>query len=220
MKKLSKNELGFGALEVILILIIVAIIGGVGWYVIHNRAKTTTSSSTTPATSQARNLTKPKTTETVDPTTSWITYSSKAGQYSLKYPKTWATASSPELCTEGLLLLGGNDKSVGKCASEAFGQMGVYSVKGNQVADLEIKSSESSDLKTETVTINGVKGKKQTGSYNTSFEGGPEVTEKKTIYIFYDGQRTYTATYYINPAYPDVLSDFNLMVTKTLKFQP
>lgn len=213
MKKLSKSELGFGTVEIILVIIILALIGVVGWFVYKNQNKTTTSSNTT---------TGPvNTPTTVDPYADWTAYSSSDGQYSLKYPKTWVKATSPDLCGKTIFLVGANSTSVGKCGSDDPGQMVFDSVSTSEltVSDLEMKLSDFSDLVTEKVTVNGVSGEKQTGTFSAqSVTVGLETGQKMVIYLFTANGYTYSATYKFNANYPDVLNDFNTVVTKTWKF--
>lgn len=230
-----KNNKGFGAIEALLIVVIIGILGFTGWYVwnshkktnsIYNAANQVNSSTTTYPKGSAKK--KPA----VDPTADWVAYSSKEGQYSLKYPKTWVTFAEPKLCTEGLLLLGADSKSVGTCGSENFGQISIVSTSGDSQKDSELSTATSGigdlgfkDIVTTSVTLNGVKGEKQTGtSTGADIQGPPTLPKdtKVTKYIFYTNNRTYVAKYvsgdYNSKAYPDAMSDFDTMVTKTLKF--
>ena len=61
-------------------------------------------------------------------------------------------------------------------------------------------------------------GQQQESEIGTT--GLPDGTEV-TVYIFYepDDNRTYTATYIQLDSYPNVLSDFDRMVTDTLRFE-
>src|SRR5438876_1797095 len=118
-----KSQKGFTALEGLLILAIVGILGFTGWYVwnAHNK----TSDTLTNADSANSSVAKYSKKTTKDPTADWVAYSNKDGVFSLKYPKTWATASNPSLCSKGILLLGADSKSVGACGSENFGQISI-----------------------------------------------------------------------------------------------
>ncbi len=223
--KKDKKQQGFTAVEAVLILVIVAIIGFVGWYVWHAKNDTNStydkagnlSLASKPASKQKSTSTTP---QAVDPTADWTAYSSKSGVYSLKYPKSWVTATNPELCSEGTLLLGANSKSVGKCASEGFGQISVTSSAGDYSSTSTFSGGYASVTKS-SVTVDGVLGVKESGVASGqdaalgSLADGVKVVE----YTFYTKGRTYNVTYTQDPTYPDVLSDFDLMVTKTLKFQ-
>lgn len=89
MIKLNSNELGFGVIEGVLILVFVGLIGFVGWYVWHNRATNTANTPSANATSS-----KPKTTAKsldakVDETAGWTSYNNAAIGITFKYPSEW-----------------------------------------------------------------------------------------------------------------------------------
>jgi prepilin-type N-terminal cleavage/methylation domain-containing protein len=67
MNRLNKNQSGFGAIELILVLVIVALISGVGYFVYQskkNTDKTLASTSSSEGTPQKSTTTKPTTTNT------------------------------------------------------------------------------------------------------------------------------------------------------------
>jgi len=64
MHTVKNNQLGFGAVELVLIVIVLALLGAVGWSV-YQRQTTPSGTSTT-----TTNTTKP-TTNTTDPTANW-----------------------------------------------------------------------------------------------------------------------------------------------------
>ncbi len=226
-----ENNKGFALVEGILIFLILAILCGTGWYVWNARSKTNDSLASA-ATSSVAIYSKPKPKPVTDPTADWVTYSSKEGQYSLKYPKSWITAGNPEQCTPGILLLGADSKSVGSCGSGYFGQISIVSVQGDSLKDSELKAATSGsgnlgykDIMSSTVDIDNAKGEKQTATASGEDTQGPTGLPKDTRvtkYIIYANSRTYLATYvsgdYQGKAYSDALSDFELMVTKTFKF--
>lgn len=226
----KKNSKGFAALEGLLILVILAILGGTGWYVYDAHKKANDSLASANA---VNSYVVPKSSKKVakDPTADWITYSSKDGHFSLKYPKTWVAASDPTLCSSGSLLLGVDSKSVGHCGADgpsAFGQISVYTMS---VSDTEngtaITKNGYKDYASNTVTADGIKGQMQTGiasgqSTMPDKFAFPLPDGAKVIrYTFSANGRYYISNYYsqtASGAYPDATSDFNLMVTKTLKF--
>ena len=89
MGKLQNNEKGFGAVEGILVLVIVVIIGAVGWFVWHNHNKTTPASTTSPVATTTPTTTTPK---TVDPYAGWKSYTLKYEKLTLKYPSSWTVS--------------------------------------------------------------------------------------------------------------------------------
>ena len=216
------NKKGFVIWELLLILFILILLGGTGWYVLKAKDSVNKNYKNAEAASSSQVNYKQSSQPAADPTADWVAYSSTEGKYSLKYPKTWAAATNPESCSPGILLLGGNAGSVGKCATESFGQISVVSTDGDSVNDQKL-STGYKDVTSENVTVNNVAGTKMSGT--ASGQSGDEISAgmpdgtKVVKYIFYTNGKTYTATYIQMNTYPDVLSDFNLLVTKTLKFE-
>ena len=81
MNKINKHGSGFAVLEAILILIILGLIGTVGWVVYKNQVKNSSAVTDTSA-SPTKNAT-PITTK-LDKT-----YTDEVGSFSVKYPSTW-----------------------------------------------------------------------------------------------------------------------------------
>jgi hypothetical protein len=218
-----KNHKGFALVEGLLILVIVAILAGTGWYVF--RARNNSNGSLNNASAAGSSLAKPpaapkKTVSTADATADWTAYSKSGTLFTLKYPADWVTAKNPEMC-DGNLLLGANSQSVGTCASGAGGQMSISYSAGDNRSYLELGKNYK-DVTTKQLTVDGVAGERQQGVISVTaghdWQGPPNGT-KVVQYLFYANGQTYVATYTQAESYPDVLSDFDLMVTKTLKFQ-
>jgi hypothetical protein len=84
MNKLSKNQKGFTAVEGLLIILILVVIGGVGYMVYHNNHKTKpVAASTTTANTSISN-----------PYSGWKSFCSTSGKLCLKYPTTWTFKQS------------------------------------------------------------------------------------------------------------------------------
>src|SRR5689334_22132151 len=126
MKKLTSQ--GFAALEALLIVVIVAILGGTGYYVYHANQKT---SDTLNSASKDAQSSPQKKSSKVDPIANWTAFTSTKGQFSLKYPSSWVQPSHRELCVAGFfdraLFLGPDSDSVLKCGSDDLGQIMVNS---------------------------------------------------------------------------------------------
>jgi hypothetical protein len=219
----SGKQSGFSAVAVLLILLIVAIIGGTGWYVMQankNTDRTLNKAGLGTVTKSAKK-TAPSQAPQADPTANWTAYSSKSGEFSLKYPSSWVKSNNNQYCDEhGFLLLGPNTQSVGHCQSDDSGQIFVSSNEGNNVSSSELDPGTFPDAAKTDVTVNGVRGERMTGTNNGSGFGiGVQPAGTKEVdYLFYANGRTYRAYYLQLSSYPNVLSDFDLMVTKTLKF--
>jgi hypothetical protein len=223
-----RNQGGFSAVEGLLIFIIVAIIAGTGWYVMSANNKTNDTLNNaglgTAAKATKKKQTTPAPVAQADPTANWTAYSSKTGKYSLKYPNTWVRPANQQNCAsddDSFLMLGPTAQSVGSCGSDNTGEMYISSSSGDQRANSELSKTTFPDLLTQSVTVNGIQGEKISGTSNGNGQGLGFGTDDKgakvVMYIFYTNGRTYTAAYYQNK-YPDVQSDFDLMVAKTLKF--
>lgn len=211
---MKRNQKGMLGIEGVLMLIIVGLLAFIGWYVWHT--KQTTNATLNGAASQQI------VPETEDPTKDWVSYSSAEGKFSLKYPKTWVKAPNTDQCTLNFLMLGGDQASAGVCASEKLGEVIVTSVDGqNNVQNAQFSKTDYPDVAISKVTVNGVAGQKITGTYHTNqttIVKGLTDNTKVTGYVFVTGGKTYVALYQQQPNMPNVLKDFNLMVTKTLKF--
>lgn len=223
--KISKlNQKGVSGLETLLVLIVLIILAGTGYYVYQANNKAGNTLNTASNTAQSLTLRRS--------TAKWTAYSSQAGMFSLKYPKTWVQASNPDGCSPGILLLGPDKASVGHCASEDFGQISVVSTAGDNRASYDnSKDPNYKDIKTKTVTVSKVQGTRieatavaaaanandSSQALTTSYPAGTKVVK----YIFFTNNRTYVATYVQNASgagSKNVLADFDLMVT-TFKFQ-
>lgn len=219
-----KSQRGFGLLEGLLIIVIIGLIAGAGWYVWDSKKNADKSLTNASISDSVTADLQPGDKQSIENLTKdWKAYSSQEGQYSFKHPASWVYAPNADVCAEGLVLLGANASAVGTCASENGGQMLVSSQNGDLRSQYELKSSNYPDLKAENVTVDGVAGKKQSGTFKAdpNAEGsGPADGDKVVAYIFYANGRTYQANYWIKTSFPDVLKDFETMVTKTLKFQP
>ncbi|MGZ6004910.1 MAG: hypothetical protein ACXWLH_02050 [Candidatus Saccharimonadales bacterium] len=215
MTKLKKNQSGFGALEVLLIIVIIAVIAGLGWFVINSRNKTNTSyenaannnTVTKPDINKSKTTTNTTTTSKTTSTNSGCkTYTSADRSFSFICPKSWVTASNPELCSENIALIAPTKATVGTCGSENFGEVAILSTSES----CELLGSNFSNKTESTVTVSNISGKKYYGIDKTN-------DLAITRYCFKTSKLTYQATYYKTSTEPDVLSDFNSLV-KTLKF--
>jgi hypothetical protein len=216
MGKIRKDQKGFTLIEGLLIIIALTLIVGVGFYVTNaNKDK---KDDTAPTTSKTSEKTKP----VADPAADWTSYSSPLGKFSVKYPKSWVTASNPDACSNtaesGIFMLGANSSSVGKCASDAAGQITITWRTDRQVCSDLSSDAWTQDSK-QSVTIGGVSATKIEATAKEVQGIGAAPAGTKTVqYCTVANNATYIADYTQLSGYPDALSDFNTMVTKTLKF--
>lgn len=223
MKLKKINQKGVAPLEIVLLLVVVAIIGGIGWYVYQAKQKNNQVNNSAANAGDITKYAKKKSTPKPappppDPMANWTAYSSQADQLSFKYPNTWVKS----VCDSGIILLGGNQASVGACNSDSLGQVNISSVAGDVRANDELTQADYPDLVTEVSTVNGVTGKKQTGTFKANGQPalGPATGDKIVKYTFFTNNKTYVLSDNIKAPYPDVLSDFNMLVTMSFKFQP
>jgi hypothetical protein len=227
------NQKGFSVLEVSLILIIISMIGGTGYYVFQSRQKTNDNLSSTP--SQVEQKSAPIETSTAG----WQLAKSSAGQFSVKYPKGWVQPSNRDLCDADVLArgiyVGPTSEDVLKCATENFGQIGITSTEGDHQIDSDFSQDPGfASVQQKVVTVDGVKGKRVQGIAGASPGGEGDFSQQAQFsgsyadgtlvvkYIFYANNNTYVASYQQSKTglhSQDVLSIFDTMVTKTLKFE-
>lgn len=228
----SKDQRGFGAVQALILVAIAGLVGGTVWYVWHIQSTNKTTSTTTqPTILPSQNTEKPTKPPTApDPTDDWTAFSSAKGKFSLKYPKKWVQPVNRDACSPGLfdraVYLGPDAESVLVCASEFFGQMSVISVDGDKRADSDL-GSDYKDIVKKDVTVNDITGQRISGVAKAPAADavfGPLEGTTEVHYVFYVPATgmTYTARYTQAPAGhapgTNVLSDFDLMITKTLKF--
>lgn len=216
MIKILKSQKGFSLIEALLGLIFAALIGLIGINVANNH-KNKTSSVVINAASETSKMVK-------DPTVNWTAESNLIGKFDVKYPGSWATVIYPKACTDtaenGVFFLGANMDSVGKCATENLGQMSIIWTTDNQLcADLD--SSTWTQNSKQTVAVSNVKAFKiqATAKESGNLLGGYPAGTKTVQYCAVSNSKVkYIASYVQLATYPDVLNEFNTMVTKTLKF--
>lgn len=209
---MRNNHDGFTLVELLLTIIAIGVIGFAGFYVwdkskdgsdVKSSGKTTLSESTK---------------ADLDPTRDWKSYTSTEGKFSLKYPASWHTADNPENCYTNLLLLGPTAETVGTCGSDNSGQVSISSYTV-ETGSSELDPQYYSDIKTTKVTVDGITGQRQTGTYTYDGEGVGSIKGSKVVeYRFKGRDINYHAYYQQQPGYPDVQKEFDLIVTKTLSF--
>ena len=85
MNKIFKNENGFGAVEILLVILIIAIVSFGGYYVWNTQHKSSTQNTRAVATKDAAS----KSAQSTSPYAGWKSYELKYEKLSFRYPATW-----------------------------------------------------------------------------------------------------------------------------------
>jgi hypothetical protein len=170
--------------------------------------------------------------EKTDETADWITYVSPKGGFSLRHPRSWAVGpQQSQYCgnAEFSFTAGADADLVADCGTEYIGQIYLTSEEGNQLGKNKIETDKEfyRNLSSRKVMVDNIEGTRESGTAmgqsSDKFEeknvllGLPDGT-KVVVYSFYVHGRTYVAEYNHRIGEPDILRDFDLMITKTLKF--
>lgn len=160
---MKNNEKGFGAIEGLLIAVIVCLLGFVGWYVYQSNSKASKSLNAA-NTASSSNVSK-----TNNPTAGWKTYCDSKSKTCLYYPPTWSAKAG--LGNEGITITDpGNSVVVyenpnpGNCASSQPGIMSQFYV--NSVNKVSTRS-----LSLEVVG----------GYFNSKLNGAPNYNPSYTV---------------------------------------
>lgn len=203
MKKLHKSQNGFSAVEVILVIVIVGLLGGLGYYVWSQNKKDR--SETTSTTTSTKKTEVKKKTESQDETLNWKEESNAELGYSYKYPNEtgWEnlvqkTATDSEAYAAGERI---NNSSVhfmlcGRNCGAVF-SLRVF-IKGsnddvgpNYIENVQMKDNNYYKLASKTtVTKNSAKG--------TRWEYQPGDTSSAKIVYYYFTNGNYAYSIYIN----------------------
>jgi len=89
INNVDKNQKGFTAVEGLLIILILAVVGFGGYYVYHTNHKTKAAVSTTAAKESTASSNKSTVAKTTNPYAGWKTFCSTMGGLCLKYPTNW-----------------------------------------------------------------------------------------------------------------------------------
>ncbi len=226
-----KNQKGFSSVAIILILALAQIIGGSCWYLFKDRqaAEKKLDNVNTVSESGAGQEGNQKTQSSVaDETANWKSYVSAKGRFSLRYPRKWAVGSRErdESCPE-IFMAAPKAESLGRCATEYFGlgQIAVISEEGERLLDMRLSAGDYpyQKITSRKVMINGAEGLRESGTAKGQWAekfvlpGLPDGA-KIVVYSFYVNGRAYVAQYIQGSGDPNILREFDLMVTQTLKF--
>jgi len=222
MKKHSQFQQGFA--DIILIVVVAVLVAGLGGYVYYRQQQANkTYNAAGNGVVVATNTKKPA----ADPTASWTAFSSKTGKFSLKYNPKWLKKVGTDtgcIGDDSVIYLAPDSSSLPACGAENISEVTVTSLAGDQRSSMDNFKSDFTNAGypgavQSSVTVDGIAGHEYVGTYTVDIGGPwPPLNSKLIEYIFYTNGRTYDVSYIQAPKYSDVSSDFNLMVTKTLKF--
>jgi Tfp pilus assembly protein PilE len=110
MNKQKKSESGFSVVELILVIVIVALIGVVGWMVYKNHHKNSskTISSNSQSSKTVISNSDSKTISTNEQYAGWKTYTTKYEKLSFKYPANWTLKDTSQSQGSGCTQVGGD----------------------------------------------------------------------------------------------------------------
>ena len=226
-----RNPKSLNLVEALLILVVIIIIGNVGCSRREaGKSQGAAGDASQIAAKQAlqQKILPEKTDETAD----WITYVSPKGGFSLRHPRSWAVGpKQSEYCgkAEFSFTAGADADLVEDCGTEYYGQIYVSFEEGNQLGKHKIETDKDfyRNLSSRKVLVDNIEGTRESGTAmgqsSEKFEekyvllGLPDGT-KVVVYSFYVHGRTYMAEYNHRIGEPDILRDFDIMITKTLKF--
>ncbi len=114
---MKHNQKGFTTVEIILVVLVLALLGGVGWYVWHNRSnnRATMNTTTGHATDSESTAAQPDSEITSGPGEEWNTYTNNKVGFSIQIPKMYKSGQGAE-CTKVSYV---NDNYGNKVSSEA-----------------------------------------------------------------------------------------------------
>jgi len=224
----TRNQKGLSLVEALLILVVIIIIGNVGCSRREaGKSPGNAGGASEPGTKQIQQQRgRP---EKTDETADWRTYVSSEGRFSLRHPKYWAVGpKQPQYCadTKYSFTAGADSDLVGDCGTEYFGQIYVVSEKGNQLSQhksIRTDSQSYQNITRQKVMVDNIEGTREAGTVrqdNNELDIDHPLPDgtKVVIYAFYAHGRTYVAKCEQRIDEPDILRDFDLMVTKTVKF--
>lgn len=224
-----KNNKGFSVIEGLLIMVILGIIGGTGWYVYNVQNKTTESLiNADAANSSAVNYKTSKTTKpniTPDPTTgSWVAVTSGAKRFSIKVPDGWSFlnwTSRDYLQAYGYEDVSYNVSQPAKVIDQNgfvrdSGDPTRFSVNGGPISNKSVRAKPDASP-TDFGPVSGVMGKKYIETFKID-KYGVKAGTKNYSYRF-EGKTTFLVVdYWILPGETDQSATVEKAIT-TLEFK-
>jgi hypothetical protein len=217
MKIKKLNQKGFGAVEVLLLVVVIGLIAGAGYYV-WNAKKNTESTLNNTANSQgepSKSTSKVTSTKVAAEEDSWLLYTAPSKKYSIRIPDGWSAGSiGDNLHSNSIDYKKGTQGKVGVIT---------HSVDGYSLFSLNVPASASTKQGTEQGSFSTASGLKVHKYYKVATESdGPGINAGDKIYTYYfdqDGKNieiTYVITNVIENGTTDRTSDVERAI-KTIK---
>jgi hypothetical protein len=223
--KFQENFDGFSAVEALLILVIVGILCGTGWYVYSSNKKTDDLLSSADNTkilspSKAKEKATTTTPKQADETVNWTKVTSGKNSFSVKIPDGWNlqnwtsrdylfAASYKDLThTSGKAAMVAN----GDTAPTDSGPVKRFNITGNPIAQKSSIGNYFNEVPQDFGPVSGVTGKKYVHTYSEDVDGVKK-GDKAYLYRFEGSKTLITADYYVLGGE----ADQSALVEKTLK---
>lgn len=185
---MKTNQKGFSVLEILIVVVVVGLLGAVGWLVYDRQKSKTSNQETNTQTSEQKSNTQigeqkqesaKQETKVVDPYEGWKTYADSKLSYSFKYPDTWSVTpinygdklgairiDSSDIKTEEWLI-GATDVTKGSIVALYAQSSGDYTA----FTGLQKQLKDNGTIKPSTLTL----GSHKAIEYAFAYEG-PEIT--------------------------------------------
>ena len=203
IKLMRKDQSGVGAIEAILLLVIVVTLTGVGYFVYKTKQNTTNSyNSASNALAATVPVSKPKTvTVQKDDTVNWKLFSSTRLVFTIRIPDGWTLYTDP---TSGILLSGQNTTSItfhaGTMATVTEQTVGDDATHPFVISEGLTDTQLNSYTKVSAINASGITGTKYYYEQTTEPQAiGLPKGAKEYRYHFVKNQKTIDVTYTILP---------------------
>ena len=199
---MKRDQSGFGAVEGLLMVIIVGLLGFMGWYVYHAmqntnntyKAVTATNMSTGPKFGTKASKHATTTTKPADPTAGWTIVKSPDGSFSFKAPPSWVSLTCEKSGgSASTVYLAASQNLLAVCQSDNTGEADLGMRADTSATSPPQKQSTDQSLSSVSFTVNGVKGYKTTEMTNADDVFLPNATI--ITYSFYSGGKSFYASY-------------------------
>lgn len=194
---MKKDQSGFSVVEVLVILVIVSLVGAVGWLV-YNRQKTTQQAQKNPET-VIKNVEPTKV--PVDETENWASFTPNSKLYTVKLPDGWTFLHQNDECdclySQTMNFKAGAPATVGKTQGGRDGINGFFIVAD----DRDMSSERFQNIEKQgTITAGDLEGTKYYYEQTTEPEGiGIDKGGKEYKYYFIKNGKGIYISYSINP---------------------